>query len=265
MTSRTRIGSAAAIGASALMAGPAVMASTYVVRPGDTLTDIAVRHGTTVSALAHANHISNPSLLRVGQLLEIPDNALGLPAYTAGAQDIENHTVVAGESIFSVARSYGVDLTALARVNSIRVNAQLHPGAVLHIPGRLARANALLTHTAQEHGVDPKLIRAVAWMESGWQQGVTSSTGAVGMMQIEPYTGEWVSKYIAGRHLNLHAAGDNVLAGTLLLKHLLAVHHGDVNAALAAYYQGDASISSHGLYGDTKQYQRVVGSLLRQS
>src|SRR5579864_1715160 len=111
-------------------------------------------------------------------------------------------------------------------------------GAVLHVPGRLPRANALLTHTAQEVGVDARLVRAVAWMESGWQQNVVSPTGAVGMMQIEPYTGEWVSRYLAGRTLDLHVAADNVLAGCLLLHHLLQIHNGDVDAALAAYYQG---------------------------
>ncbi|MCA1657360.1 MAG: transglycosylase SLT domain-containing protein, partial [Actinobacteria bacterium] len=135
---------------------------------------------------------------------------------------------------------------------------------VLQIPGRLARANALLTHTATEVGVDPKVVRAVAWMESGWKQGVVSPTGAVGMMQVEPYTGEWISKYLAGRPLDLHVAADNVLAGCLLLHHLLQIHNGDANAALAAYYQGDSSIAKHGLYGDTKQYQNVVGALIHR-
>jgi alpha-beta hydrolase superfamily lysophospholipase len=31
---------------------------------------------------------------------------------------------------------------------------------------------------------------------------------------------------------------------------------------LAAYYQGDASIASHGLHDDTRRYQRVVGDLI---
>ena len=75
-------------------------------------------------------------------------------------------------------------------------------------------------------------------------------------MRVEPYTGDWVSRYLAGRTLNLRVAADNVLAGTLLLRHLLAVHEGDVDAALAAYYQGDASIGHHGLYDDTRRYQR---------
>lgn len=43
--------------------------STYRVRSGDTLSAIAYRFGTTVSALAAANHISNPNFIEVGELL----------------------------------------------------------------------------------------------------------------------------------------------------------------------------------------------------
>lgn len=262
MSSRTRL-VAAAMGATAVAAVPAsVIASTYVVHPGDTLGEIALRHGTTVSALAEANHLADPNLIRIGQLLQIPDSKIGTPRYTAAAHDSETSTVVHGDTLISIARRYGVDLTALARTNGLNVNAPLHVGVVLHVPGRIARVNALLVHTADQVGVPARLVRAVAWMESGWQQGVVSPTGAIGLMQVEPYTGEWVSRYLAGRTLNLRIASDNVLAGTLLLHHLLAVHGGDVEAALAAYYQGDASIRKHGLYDDTRRYQQVVTDLM---
>jgi soluble lytic murein transglycosylase-like protein len=265
MTSRSSKIAAAALGATAAAGAPAIAAATtYIVRPGDTLSEIAVRHGSSVQALIQANNLHDANLIRVGQLLQIPDTSAGLPGYTRAAGDAETYTVRAGDGLFKIARAYGVDPTTLARANGIGVNATLARGAVLHIPGRLARANALLTHTAQEVGVDPRLVRAVAWMESGWQQGVVSPTGAVGMMQIEPYTGDWVSRYLAGRQLDLHVAADNVLAGCLLLNHLLQIHHGDSNAALAAYYQGDNSIARHGLYDDTKQYQHVVGGLMRR-
>jgi LysM repeat protein len=251
------------LGAGAVAALPSsVIASTYVVHPGDTLSEIALRHGTTVSALVEANKLADPNLIRIGQLLHIPDAQLGTPGYTVGTADSETYTVVHGDTLISIARRYGVDLTALARTNGLNVNTPLHVGVVLHVPGRIARVNALLIHVAGQVGVDPKLVKAVAWMESGWQQGVVSPTGAIGIMQVEPYTGEWVSKYLAGRTLNLRVAADNVLAGTLLLHHLLQVHAGDVNAALAAYYQGDASITRHGLYDDTRRYQHVVTNLI---
>jgi lysozyme len=45
---------------------------TYTVKPGDSLYAIAVKYGTTVQAIAAANNISNPNLIQVGQILNIP-------------------------------------------------------------------------------------------------------------------------------------------------------------------------------------------------
>jgi len=45
---------------------------TYRVKSGDTLLGIAAQFGTTATALASLNDISNPSLLRIGQILKIP-------------------------------------------------------------------------------------------------------------------------------------------------------------------------------------------------
>ena len=264
MSTRPRV-AAAALGATAAVAVPTVAAaSTYVVHPGDTLTAIAARHGTTVRALVDANRLSNPNLIRVGQLLRIPDSSVALPGYTAGARDDDLYTVQPGEGLLTVARHWGVDPTALARANGIGVHAPLLRGTTLRIPGRLVRVQALLTGIAGEVGVDGRLVRAVGWMESGWQQNVVSPTGAVGLMQIEPSTGEWVSRYLAGRYLDLQVARDNVVAGCLLLRHLLSIHAGDVLAALSAYYQGDSSIARHGLFADTRRYQGAIEALMHR-
>jgi LysM repeat protein len=47
--------------------------STYRIKSGDTLSQLAQRNGTTVSALAKANNISNPDMIIAGKTLEIPD------------------------------------------------------------------------------------------------------------------------------------------------------------------------------------------------
>ncbi len=253
---------AVALGATAVAAPAAVMASTYVVRPGDTLGSIALHHGSSVRAIADANHLAAAQPLRVGQLLEIPDPSRSLPGYVLGGVDIDSHEVQNGDSLWHIARLYGVDPTALARTNGLNVNAALPPGATLQVPGRLVRVGALLGHVAERSGVAPGLIRAVAWTESRWRQELISPTGAVGLLQIEPSTGEWVAENLAGRPLDVHVAEENVTAGSLLIAHLLAIHHGDTARALAAYYQGDQSIAAHGVFVDTARYQRAVGELM---
>ncbi len=58
----------------------------YTVKSGDTLSGIAGRHGTTVSALAKANNISNPNLIHVGQRLTIPGGGGASPTRPAPNQ-----------------------------------------------------------------------------------------------------------------------------------------------------------------------------------
>ena len=81
-------------------------------------------------------------------------------------------------------------------------------------------------------------------------------------MQLEPFTGDWVSRHLAQRRLDIWVAQDNVLAGSLLLQHLASTHAGDLSATLAGYYQGDASVASNGLYDDTHRYQERITSLM---
>lgn len=52
--------------------GGSTSGRTYVVRSGDTLFSIATRYGTTVAALASANHIAAPYNIFVGETLQIP-------------------------------------------------------------------------------------------------------------------------------------------------------------------------------------------------
>ncbi|MFZ5440028.1 MAG: LysM peptidoglycan-binding domain-containing protein [Myxococcota bacterium] len=61
---------------------PSGGASTYRVRPGDTLSGIAARYGTTVSTLASLNGISNPNMIYAGQVLRLPGGSAPAPTPT---------------------------------------------------------------------------------------------------------------------------------------------------------------------------------------
>jgi nucleoid-associated protein YgaU len=53
-------------------AEPSASGATYKVKRGDTLSAIAARYGTTVKVLANLNHISDPSVIHAGQVLQLP-------------------------------------------------------------------------------------------------------------------------------------------------------------------------------------------------
>ncbi len=65
-------------------AAPAVFA--HAVKSGDTLSQIALRYQQTVEALASANNLTDPSLLRIGQRLTIP--GIQLPRLTSDLPEI---------------------------------------------------------------------------------------------------------------------------------------------------------------------------------
>jgi soluble lytic murein transglycosylase-like protein len=94
-------------------------------------------------------------------------------------------------------------------------------------------------------------------MESGFQQDVVSSVGAVGVMQLLPETWDWVDAMLIGYRTPRTAEG-NVQAGVRYLRWQLDQFGGDVRLALAGWYQGARAVREIGLYDDTKQFVDVV-------
>src|SRR6266566_1705207 len=93
---------------------------TVTVQPGDTLTSIAARTGTTVDALAAANGIASPNLIFVGQTLHIPGGGSQAPARPAYAPaNGSNYTVQPGDYLSVIAVKYGVSQDALMAANGI--------------------------------------------------------------------------------------------------------------------------------------------------
>lgn len=184
----------------------------YVVRPGDTLTGIARRRGTTVGSLARLNRLDPARVLVAGARLRLP----------------------AAVRIVSAARA----------------------------PGAMAVRRSL-GRWAARYGVDPRLARAVAWMESGFQQRAVSPVGAQGVMQLLPSTWSYGEDVLVG-HSVPHTADGNVRIGVAYLHHLLRDFGGDERLALAGWYQGESSVRAHGLYGETRTFVADVLALRRR-
>jgi soluble lytic murein transglycosylase-like protein len=119
----------------------------------------------------------------------------------------------------------------------------------------------LLVLTARRRGVDPHLALAIGWQESGWQQRRRSSAGAIGVMQVLPGTGRWMSLYV-DRRLNVYSLRDNVTAGVMLVKVLR--RHTSHRGTIAAYYQGLGAMQKRGVYPSTRRYLTSVLALERR-
>src|SRR5215207_3552779 len=108
--------------------------------------------------------------------------------------------------------------------SSTPVTAPVSPSAVpsaapMATPGRLSAGQ--IQAIAAQHGAPSSLAAAIAWQESGFNNGMLSSANARGIMQVMPGTWEWVEQNLAGRRLDTNSATDNVHAGVLYLGHLL--------------------------------------------
>jgi len=204
-----------------------------VVR-GDTVTGLAVRYHAWTRELLALNHLRRNSVLYVGERIRIPVVDAAVPKKHPAKKHRPSHHKTTHHKTRHPWRH-----TAMTR-DQIRRE---------------------ITRRAKANAVPADLALAVAWVESGWQQPLVSGAGAVGVMQLLPSTGAWMS-YYAGHKLNIYGTHDNIRGGVLLLRYLRDHTRLD-KQAIGAYYQGLGAVRSHGLYKETKHYVRIVRAVQR--
>ena len=125
---------------------------TYRVRPGDSLTALAQRHGLSVTQLAQINGISPLRWLYNGQVLRVPISTAPVQAAPAAApvsqvgamnqivQGVRRYTVQPGDSLIRLAKSHGISVARLMSMNGLASARWLYVGQVLLLPGAPAAA-----------------------------------------------------------------------------------------------------------------------------
>jgi LysM repeat protein len=110
-------------------------ASIHVIKPGETLTAIAAHHGISASALAEANGISNPSLIRSGQRLTIPPDSSSDPGDSSQPDtEADTYAVKPGDTLTQIAREHNTTVAALTTANAIADPSLLRAGQELVMP-----------------------------------------------------------------------------------------------------------------------------------
>lgn len=104
---------------------------TYIVQPDDTLSGIAAKYNLSTKALKDFNQLKN-DLIRIGQELKIPRTGIG------GGEDGNVYTnifheVRPGDSLYLLARKYGVEIETIKLANNLRTDI-IYVGQNLVIP-----------------------------------------------------------------------------------------------------------------------------------
>ncbi|MFM7268453.1 MAG: LysM peptidoglycan-binding domain-containing protein, partial [Cyanobium sp.] len=110
-----------------------VLAAQVTVKPGETLSEIADRHGVSLSRLMQLNGISKADHVEVGQVLKLPGNARtsagNLPRPTGSVR------VQEGDTLSGIAARQGMSLSQLMALNGISTADHVEVGQVLKITG----------------------------------------------------------------------------------------------------------------------------------
>jgi LysM repeat protein len=254
----------------------------YTVRPGDTLSGIAARYGTSPAALAAANGMSVGGVLLAGRTLTVSGasatNSVSSEDVSASASSSGGYLVHWGDTLSAIAARYGTSPAALAAANGMSVDSVLLAGRTLTVPGAgsapaptapsPAGAQPVAEYVspgdvgaiAAADGVPAPLAEAIADQESGFNDGEVSSSGAVGVMQLEPTTWNDLTR-VDGLQLSPDSALDNVRGGVALLRSLLLATGENQHETIAAYYQGLESVRARGMLPSTRHYVRDVLAL----
>ena len=148
---------------------------TYTVKAGDTLYSIANKYGLTVNELKQLNNLTS-DILSIGQVLNISNSNTSLPSNT--------YIVKSGDSLYSIAKKYGITVDALKSANGKTSNL-LSIGEILVIPTTTAttrtytvKAGDSLWKIATNYGVSVNALKQA--------NGLSSDLLSIGQVLVIP-------------------------------------------------------------------------------
>lgn len=138
----------------------------YVVKAGDSLSEIAEEYFVSVAMLKIVNSKTS-DLIRIGETIRIPTPRAGVDGNLEDSETM--HTVAAGEHLGGIAKAYNVKLSQLRSINGISANSHLIKiGQKLRIPNRRSGSQNI-TLTASANQLKSRAIHVVRSGDSLWK------------------------------------------------------------------------------------------------
>lgn len=117
----------------------------------------------------------------------------------------------------------------------------------------------IFAEAAEKYHIPQELLEAIGYHESRFQTGVTSSAGAMGIMQLMPGTAQAMGVQDA------YDPYDNIMGAAKLLGYLSDLYDGDLKLTLAAYSAGTGNVAKYGgvpPFSETQNYIKDIFEML---
>ena len=101
------------------------MYEVYMVKMGDSMESIATSHDIHVDELRKINGLFSPNEVVVGSLIVVP---------VMGKRNYQYYTVKKGDSIYEIAKKYGIDYNLLLQLNGLDKDDYIYPNQSLMLP-----------------------------------------------------------------------------------------------------------------------------------
>jgi hypothetical protein len=111
---------------------------------------------------------------------------------------------------------------------------------------------------SQNWNVDYRLVTGVVAVESNFRTDAISSSGAIGLGQLKPKTAEWLGV------ANPFDPLDNLGGTAKYIRFLLDRYPGNIDAAIAAYFQGQGFVDRNGVTPLCRAYLVRVNNVIRK-
>ena len=135
------------------------VAGEVVVKPGETLSEIAERYGTSVQRLMQLNNLRSPQDLWAGSRIQVPGGGGGRAASGGASRTTTvnaNYTVKPGETLSELADRYGTTVQRLMQLNNLSSTQDLWAGSRIQVPvtrTTTASKPAAVNKSASQHKV----------------------------------------------------------------------------------------------------------------
>lgn len=184
----------------------------------------------------------------------------GQPAQGAGTADSSTATVTTADRpspAIAMDRPHGFTRRPSSTLGSMlgtAPRAQTVPTIDTRLPESASRWAFAIESAATKAGIDPRLLAAVTWAESGFNADAVSSAGAIGLTQLMPGTAEGLGVDPTDPIQNLEG-GARYLAWTI-------EEFGSIELGLAAYNAGPGSVRNAGGIPAIAETQAYVPKVL---